>query len=211
MIDITRPLARDTAAWPGDTPLAIDWTLHVARGDTVTLSRITFSPHVGTHADAPAHYDPDGHLTGAFELATFLGPVRVIDARGHEAVTVEVLEKSEAIGCSRVLVRSLDTVRLQEFVSDFPPLSPEGAVALVNAGLRLYGTDAPSVDPVDSVTMSAHRILGGAGLPILENLDLSRADPGDYDLIALPLKLAEAEAAPVRAILMPPGTLKRDR
>jgi arylformamidase len=107
-----------------------------------------------------------------------------------------------------VLVRSLDSVRPEEFVSDFPPLTPEAAEALVQSGLRLYGTDAPSVDPVDSAGMAAHRALGAAGLPILENLDLSRVEPGDYDLLALPVKLAGAEAAPVRAVLLPAGTLR---
>jgi len=92
-------------------------------------------------------------------------------------------------------------------VSDYPPLAPDGAEALVGSGVRLYGTDAPSIDPMDSADMTAHRILGAAGLPILENLDLSRAPAGEYDLIALPMKLVEAEAASVRAVLLPAGSL----
>ncbi len=207
MIDISRPLGVATAAWPGDTPLQIDWVLHISRGDNVSLSRVTLSPHVGTHADAPAHYEQDGPTTGELDLAAFLGAVRVIDVSGSEAVTAEVLAERNALGRPRVLVRSLEQVRPEEFVSDFPPLSTEAAKALVSSGLRLYGTDAPSVDPVDSSSMSAHRVLGAAGVPILENLDLSAADPGDYDLVALPVKLTEVEATPVRAVLLPPGSL----
>lgn len=207
MIDITRPLGVGTASWPGDSSFEIDWTFHHSRGDNVSVSRISLSPHVGTHADAPYHYLADAAQTSGFGLEAFLGPVRVIDARGTQTVSVDLLRRSGALGARRVLVRLLETVRLEEFVSEFPPLEPDAAEALVCSGLRLYGTDAPSVDPVDSASMSAHRVLGGAGTPILENLDLSNVETGDYDLLALPIRLTEAEAAPVRAVLFPVGTL----
>jgi len=171
------------------------------------LSRITLSSHLGTHADAPAHYELGGDTTDSFILTAFVGPVRVIDVRGCDSVTSQVLEEHSALGSARVLVRSLEEIRPEEFRSDYPSLAPDGAEALVRSGVRLYGTDAPSVDPMDSASMTAHRVLGAAGLPILENLDLSRAPAGDYDLVALPLKLMQAEAAPVRAILLPAGSI----
>lgn len=208
MIDITQPLGSRTAAWPGDTPFEIDWTLHTSRGDNVTLSRVTFSPHIGTHADAPAHFDVDGPLTGAFELGAFLGPVRVVDARWAKSVDLSLLESAEALGAPRLLVRAVPELRPEEFASEFAALSPDTADALVRSGLRLYGTDAPSIDPVQSASMSAHRVFGAAGIPIIENLDLSHAEPGDYDLVALPLRIVEAEAAPVRAVLLPAGSLR---
>lgn len=207
MIDITRPLGSRTAVWPGDTPFDLDWTMHVWRGDSVSVSRISMSPHVGTHADAPAHFRSGGATTGSFDLAAFVGRVRVIDACGSGSIDLAVFEDGGALGCSRVLVRVLKVVHPEEFVHDFPALAAEAAEALVGNGLRLYGTDAPSVDPVDSSRMSAHRVLGEAGVPILENLDLTQVAPGDYDLIALPLKLEAAEAAPLRAVLLPPGSL----
>ncbi len=209
--ELTRPLGVDTAAWPGDTPFGLEWTWQLSRGDSVSVSRLTFSPHVGTHADAAAHYAADGDPAGAFDLAAFVGPVRVVDVRGCGAVTADVLAERGALGRPRVLVRCLDVVRPDEFVSDFAPLDPDAAAALVRSGLRLYGTDAPSVDPVDSAEMRAHRALGGGGVPILENLDLSAAEPGDYDLLALQVRLTEAEAAPVRAVLLPAGTLRAAR
>ncbi len=207
MIDITRPLDEATAAWPGDTELSIDWTLQIDRGDTVSVSRITLSPHVGTHADAPAHYMADGALSGTFRLAAFLGPAKVIDASDCDSLSVEHLQEREAIGSPRLLVRTLEHGDPTKFVSEFPPLDAKAAETLLRAGLVLFGTDAPSVDPVDSKTMDAHRMLGAAGVPILENLDLAAAEPGDYDLLALPVKLMQTEAAPVRAVLLPPGTL----
>lgn len=206
MIDITRPLDVGTAAWPGDTALSIDWSLQLSRGDAVSVSCLRLSPHVGTHADAPAHYEPGGAKTGQFDLGAFLGPARVVGARKRDAVTAEMLARQAAIGQPRVLVRSLERARPDVFESEFPPLATDAAEALVRSGLRLYGTDAPSVDPVDSATMDAHRVLGAAGIPILENLDLSAAEPGLYDLVALPMKLVETEAAPVRAVLLPCGT-----
>lgn len=207
MIDITRPLGSRTAEWPGDTPFSLDWTAHVWRGDSVSVSRILMSPHVGTHADAPAHYQSGGATTGSFDLTAFMGRVRVIDARGSGLIDLSVLETGGAVGCLRVLVRVLDEAQTEEFVHDFPALAVEAAEALVSNGLRLYGTDGPSVDPVDSSRMSAHRVLGAAGVPILENLDLTQVVPGDYDLIALPLRLEAAEAAPLRAVLLPPGSV----
>jgi len=211
MIDITRRLSVATAPWPGDTPLQIEWTLHLSRGDNVSLSRLTLSSHAGTHADAPAHYDQEGYTTDHFDLAVFVGPVRVIDARDCDSLTAEFFKARNAVGCSRVLVRSLEQVRPHEFVSDFLSLSPGGAEALVGAGLVLYGTDAPSVDPMDCSAMTAHRVLGAAGIPILESLDLSEAGPGDYDLLALPMSIMAAEASPVRAVLLPAGSLTLER
>jgi len=126
-------------------------------------------------------------------------------------VSVERLKERDAIGARRLLVRLLGDLRPQEFVSDFPPLEMGAADALVHAGLMLYGTDAPSIDPVTSSAMSAHRVLGGGGIPILENLDLTHAEPGEYDLVALPVKLTDAEAAPVRAVLLPPGSVAAGR
>ena len=207
MIDITQPLSAATAPWPGDTALRVDWNLHLSHGDNVSLSSISLSSHLGTHTDAPSHYLPDGHSMDGFALPAFVGPVRVIDVRGCESVTSQVLEERGALDSPRVLVRSLEEVRPEKFVSDYLPLSADGAEALVGSGARLYGTDAPSIDPVDSASMTAHRILGAAGLPILENLDLTHAPPGDYDLVALPLKLMKTEAAPVRAVLFPAGSI----
>jgi arylformamidase len=207
MIDISRPLSVTTAPWPEDTALSIDWTLHLSRGDNVSLSTIRLSTHLGTHADAPAHYMPDGHTMSGFSLLAFVGPVQVIDVVGCDSVTAQVLKEQSVLSSPRVLVRSLAEVVPEEFVDDYPPLAPDGAEALVNSGVRLYGTDAPSVDPVDCPGMDAHRILGSAGLPILENLDLTHVPPGKYDLVALPMRLVEAEAAPVRAVLLPAGSL----
>jgi arylformamidase len=207
LIDLTLPLDARAAPWPGDTPLILDWTMHLERGDSCSVSRITLSPHTGTHVDAPAHYLEDGSLADSLELRRLIGPAAVVDARGRDAITVELLRELAAEG-SRLLVRTLERREPDAFPDKFPPLLPDAARWLVEDGLILYGTDAPSVDPRESRTLDAHRALGTAGIPILENLDLGRVEPGRYDLVALPLRLTEAEAAPLRAILLPPGSLR---
>ncbi len=209
MIDITRPLGPETASWPGDTPFEIDWTLDLDRGDSCSVSRLVLSPHTGTHADAPAHYLEDGATTETFDLDAFIGPVRVLDARGAE-LGLDWFRSQGALGETRLLVRTLERTRPDRFAEGCPPLDPDAARALVDAGLRTFGTDAPSVDPVDSTTLAAHRALGAGGVAILENLDLERAAAGRYDLVALPVRLIGADAAPVRAVLFPAGTLARE-
>lgn len=138
-------------------------------------------------------------------MEIFLGPAWVVDARGAErldAGTLAALVEGGAPRLERLLVRTQERVDSEAFVERFPPLGEDGARWLVERGLRLFGTDAPSVDPVDSKTLPAHRLLGAAGAAILENLELAHVPPGLYRLIALPLRVPEADASPVRAILM---------
>lgn len=200
--DISRPLSRRTAAWPGDTPYALEWTMQIARGASVNVSRWTLSPHVGTHVDAPLHYRENGAAPADFALDLFVGPALVVDARGAERLDEKTLARLAATHVERLLVRTQERVDPERFLERFPPLTEDGARLLVGGGLRLFGTDAPSVDPVDSKTLAAHKILGTAGVAILENLDLAEVPPGVYRLLALPLRVTEADASPVRAILM---------
>lgn len=202
IFDISRPLSRRTAAWPGDTPYSLDWTMEIARGASVNVSRWTLSPHVGTHVDAPLHYRENDATPADLPLDLFVGPALVVDARGADRLDEATLARLAAAPVERLLVRTQEHADPEVFVERFPPLTEDGARWLVGRGLRLFGTDAPSVDPVDSKTLTAHKVLGAAGAAILENLDLAEAPPGVYRLIALPLRVTEADASPVRAILM---------
>ncbi|MGH7545436.1 MAG: arylformamidase [Gemmatimonadota bacterium] len=200
--DISRPLERRTTAWPGDTPYSLDWTMRIAHGASVNVSRWTLSPHVGTHVDAPLHYREGGATPADLPLDLFVGEALVVDARDEDRLDEETLARLVPARVERLLVRTQERVDPALFVERFPPLTEHGARRLVADGLRLFGTDAPSVDPVDSKTLAAHKILGTAGVAILENLDLAHVPPGVYRLLALPLRVTEAEASPVRAILM---------
>lgn len=199
--DITRPLSAATAPWPGDTPFRLEWTWTQAAGSSVNVSAITASPHVGTHADAPYHFDSAAPAMDAVDLAPYLGPCRVVALEGRPAIGLADLESLGLAGVQRLLVRTGSSPAAERFNPGFTWLAPDAAAYLAGLGLLLFGTDAPSVDPYDSTDLPAHRALGRGGVAILENLALEAVPPGDYELIALPLRLVGADASPVRAVL----------
>ncbi|MFP4623852.1 MAG: cyclase family protein [Gemmatimonadota bacterium] len=209
IIDISQPLGPETAVWPGDRPFVLDWSMRRDRGDSVDVAAITLSVHTGTHVDGPGHV-VGGAGAGELELSAFVGPAVVIDARpaieGEPPVVgPEALDGIDPATTPRVLLRTRDAVDPTEFPDRVVALSPALAERLVAAGFVLVGTDAPSVDPVDSKALEAHRILVAGGVPNVENLVLSGVEPGVYTYIGLPLKLRGADSSPVRAVLVRPG------
>lgn len=203
--DITRPLVAGHPVWPGDSPCRVEWRARLGPGVAYNQSELRMSPHTGTHADGPFHMLPDGPMIGAAPLEAFIGPARVVDATGRasldEAWAAEVLAEGAP---ERLLVRTGAWTDPAVFPTAFAALTPESARMLVDAGVRLIGTDAPSPDPFASADVPVHHVLLGAGAGILENVMLDGVPPGDYELIALPLRLMDAEASPVRAILRGP-------
>lgn len=202
IIDISQPLGVSTAVWPGDQPFELRWSMEQARGDSVNVAVLNMSVHTGTHTDGGYHVSASGLRAAQLPLDAFLGQALVIDARGREVLDERVLDDVALNGAVRVLFRTRDAIDATVFPRDF--LSPTTGLArrLVQAGVRLVGSDAPSMDHVDSKTLDAHHVLVDAGVAILENLVLSEVPAGVYTLIALPLKLTEADASPVRAVLL---------
>lgn len=149
------------------------------------------SAHLGTHADAISHVIPGGASAGALPLGPFLGPARVVDLPGRGEVGPDALPRA-CLGVARVLFRTGGRAFL----------APLAAVRLAERGAILVGTDAASIDPEDAEDLPVHRMLLGRGVYLLEGLDLSATEPGDYRLIALPMPLADLDAAPVRAVLI---------
>lgn len=202
VIDISQSVAGTTAVWPGDHPFALDWTLRRDRGDSVNVAAAHLSVHTGTHADGPYHVLDDGLKAAGLPLDSYLGKAVVVDATGSSELTPATVGDVKLRKAHRILFRTRGNVDEGEFPSAFAALTPELAELLVKKGIRLVGTDAPSVDPADSKTLDAHRILITGGVAILENLMLSQVAPGKYTLIALPLKLTDADSSPVRAVLI---------
>ena len=204
--DISPLISPDAPLFPGDEPFALRWTAQLSPGCPVNLSAITMSPHVGAHADAPLHYANDAPSIDQVDLQAYLGPCRVIHALGAAPlITVEHLRHAEAHLLPRVLVRCCaraDTAWNPAFTA----YAPEALEWLAARGVKLIGIDTPSVDPADSKTLDSHQQLRRLDLRVLENLVLDDVPEGDYELIALPLKLQGACASPVRAILreLPP-------
>ena len=199
LIDITPAVSPALEGWPGDTRFAAVPRWSQAQGDSCTVARVTLSSHLGAHADAPLHYRAGGADAAALPLERYLGPVRVVQCPGSRAIGPAEAER--AAGAERVLYRVLPEGGERAFPGAFAALTPAGARTLVGFGLKLFGTDAPSVDPVDSKTLDAHHALDRGGVAILEGLALAGVPAGEYELIALPLKWQDVDAAPVRAVL----------
>lgn len=199
--DISPPIAPDSPLFPGDEAYSQRWTARIGPGCPVNLSAITMSPHIGAHADAPLHYADGERAIGAVPLAPYLGPCRVIHAIGcGRLVRPEHLAHAAGALPERVLVRTCDKAPTA-WSDDFASFAPETIDWLAGLGVRLVGIDSQSVDPADSKTLAAHHRLLQHDLRVLENLVLDDVPSGDYELIALPLKLARACASPVRAVL----------
>jgi arylformamidase len=201
LIDISPPISPTSPAFPGDTLYAQRWTAQIDPECPVNVSAITMSPHLGAHADAPLHYARDGAAIGAMDLEPFIGPCRVVHAIDCGAlVRPEHLAHAAAGLPSRVLVRTARAAATQ-WSPSFTAFDPRTIAWLASVGVRLVGIDTPSVDPADSKTLDSHQQLLAHNLRVLENLVLDEVPAGDYELIALPLKLIEADASPVRAVL----------
>ena len=199
--DISPPVHRDTPAFPGDTKYEQRWTATIAPGCPVNVSAITMSPHLGAHADAPLHYGVDAPAIGTVDLEPYLGRCRVIHAIAKGAfVTRDQLQHGAASLPPRVLVRT-NQHTATEWTSSFAAFAPDAIAWLASQGVRLVGIDTASVDPADSKTLESHQQLLQHDMRVLENLVLDDVPEGDYELIALPLKLMTACASPVRAIL----------
>jgi len=200
--DISPAIAPDSPLFPGDTAYSQQWTATIAPGCPVNLSAITMSPHIGAHADAPLHYGAGAATIGQVDLAPYLGPCRVIHAIGcGPLVRPEHLAHALTADLPpRVLVRTCTTAPTA-WSPEFSAFAPETIAALAALGVMLVGIDSQSVDPADSKTLDSHHNLLRLNLRVLENLVLDDVPAGDYELIALPLKLTHADASPVRAVL----------
>jgi arylformamidase len=199
--DISPPIAPDSPLFPGDTAYSQQWTAQIGPGCPVNLSAITMSPHIGAHADAPLHYGVGAKTIGDVDLAPYLGRCRVIHAIGcGPLVRPEHLAHAIADLPPRVLVRTCE-IAPTTWSPEFSAYAPETIAWLAGLGVRLVGIDSQSVDPADSKSLDSHHLLLTHDLRVLENLVLDDVPAGDYELIALPLKLTTADASPVRAVL----------
>ena len=199
--DISPPISTASPLFPGDAAYSQRWTAEIGPGCPVNLSAITMSPHIGAHADAPLHYGSNGATIGAVDLAPYLGRCRVIHAIdcGPLVRPAHLTHAADDLP-PRVLVRTCRQAPTL-WSPDFSAFAPETIRWLAARGVRLVGIDSQSVDPADSKTLASHRQLLELDLRVLENLVLDDVPAGDYELIALPLKLVQADASPVRAVL----------
>ncbi|MBO9648899.1 MAG: arylformamidase [Variovorax sp.] len=200
--DISPPVHEGAPVFPGDTPYRQRWVATIAPDCPVNVSEITLSPHIGAHADAPVHYDPGAATIGRVDLSPYLGPCRVIHAIGCGPL-IEWAHVEHAVDAlpPRVLVRTYERAPIDRWDPQLAAFAPATIERLAALGVTLIGIDTASIDPADSKTLDSHQIIRRLGLRVLENLVLDDVPEGDYELIALPLKLMDADASPVRAVL----------
>ncbi len=202
LYDISPPIVPGIPVWPGDTDYAEERHWTIEPGCPVNVSRITMSTHTGSHADAPLHYNAQGQAVCALDLARYIGMCRVIDATDSgPLIEPGILDGRLDPPIERVLFRTYERAPLDAWDANFTAIHPATIELLAKAGVILVGIDTPSLDPMTSKTMDAHKAVRAHGLSILESLVLDDVPEGDYELIALPLKLANLDAAPVRAVL----------
>jgi arylformamidase len=202
LIDISPLISEAIAVWPGDTPYAHSRNLDIGAGANITLSDIRTTVHVGAHADAPSHYIAGGMDIAARRLDHYIGPCVVVNverARGRRIVPDDLRDRK--ITAPRVLFRTNTFPDPDHWNDDFASLSPELVDVLHDRGVILIGIDTPSVDPFESKALEAHQALARHDMANLEGLVLDGVEEGEYELIALPLRLANADASPVRAVL----------
>jgi arylformamidase len=199
LIDVSVPIRPGLVVWPGDPEVHVDLASAIADGDEANVTRLALSAHAGTHVDAPSHFFEDAGTTDELSLDALVGPCVVVDATAARGeLGPEALDGVES-GIERVLfkTRNSELWEREGFVEGAVELGQEGAHEVVRRGIRLVGIDYLSIGGNET-----HRTLLAAGVVPLESLDLRGVEPGAYRLVCLPLRLAGADGAPARAILI---------
>lgn len=200
--DITQILRPGLPVWPGDTDFIREDQWVIGPDCPVKVSRLTLSTHSGTHADAPEHYHSDGMDIAGVDLSAYLGTCVLVTATGDSAsVTCDDIDLATVSGAQRVLIRTYSRFPHAAWDSGFRAISADLIEHLGQQACRLIGTDAASLDPETSKTLDAHHAVKRHDMRILEGLVFDNVPDGRYELIALPLPIADADASPVRAIL----------
>lgn len=201
LYDISPPLGASLAVWPGDSPLTREVLLDLGRGDSVTLSTLRSTVHLGAHADAPSHYGKDASDIGSRPLELYLGACEVMRVEVIRGARITPAMLPRAVTAPRLLLATGTFPDPTRFNEDFAALSAELVDRLHLAGVRLVGIDTPSMDLFASKDLPAHQRLLAHDMAILEGLVLDGVPEGSYELIALPLRLEGFDASPVRAVL----------
>ncbi len=207
--DVTVPITERMPVWPGDPQVKVEWLARTDRGDALNLSRLSLSSHTGTHVDAPSHFVHQGLTVDRLPLDLFIGPAFVAEMAGLEgrAIRAEDLAAlSLPQGTVRLLLKTGNSCfwqgRESSFRADYVHLTPEAARWLVEHGIRLIGVDYLSVEALDAADHRVHHTLLGAGVLVVEGLDLSEVPAGPCHLVCLPLKVEGGEGAPARVLVI---------
>ncbi len=200
--DLSPLIDPSLAVWPGDRPFSREVALSMATGAHLDLSSIHTTVHLGAHADAPSHYGLGADSIDALGLEAYVGPCQVMRVAVGRGARIQPGHLTGPLRAPRVLFHTGTFPDPRQWNEDFASLSPELIEHLHAQGVVLVGIDTPSVDPFASKALESHQALLRTGMRNLEGLLLEDVPEGTYQLIALPLRLAGADASPVRAILL---------
>jgi len=205
IFDVSVPIRTGGLVYPGNPEIDISLQQAVAKGASANVSTIRFGSHTGTHADASRHFFDDAQPVDKIPLERLIGPALLLHFDdGLMSIGATELRPRAIKGHKRILLRTRNSALLsrEEFVKDYTFLAPDGAEYLVDNGVELVGVDYLSIEQFHSGHHRTHRTLLGAGVVIIEGLDLSAPPPGEYEFICLPLRLEGCDGAPARAVLV---------
>ena len=206
IFDVTVPIREGMTVWPGDAPVEFAVSSRISSGAAANISKVTLSSHCGTHVDAPWHFEDDGKRLDEIPAERWIGPAIVVDIpSGTERITAATLDGlAIPSGTTRLIFKTRWARRAHDapFDEGYVAVTADGARWLLDHGIDLVGIDSPSIECFDDHAHVCHHTLLGAGMPIVEGLDLSKIEPGPYLLICLPLHLAGSDGAPARVLLV---------
>jgi arylformamidase len=205
IIDVTVPLSCDVPTFPGDPHFDIRFPHRIADGEPYNVAALALGAHSGTHVDAPFHFIEDGGTVDQLPLEILIGKARVVELPVRDKIDRADVEAIDLRDDIRVLFKTRMSGQLKNpvFQEDFVYLTPEAAGYLVQIGIKLVGIDYLSVEKFGSKDFASHLALLGAGVVIIEGLDLTDAEPGEYDMTCLPLRIVGGDGAPARVVLRP--------
>lgn len=201
--DVTLALSEDLVAYPDDPPVRIERTKEISKDNAkYNLSTYSFGSHAGTHIDAPLHLIENGLSVDNLPLEMLIGRARVVEVTAPR-IDENVLKEFDFTTDMRVLFKTRNSYLWgqNEFVQDYVHITLDAARVLIKEGIKIVGIDYLSVDKFDSEDLATHRAFLNAGAIIIEGLDLREVEPGDYELICLPLKIKSGDGAPARVVL----------
>lgn len=203
IIDISPVISSKTAVFPGDTPFEQNFLLKIDSGHNIDLSTIKTTVHIGAHTDAPRHYHADGVSMAEQKLNYYIGSAQVIEVFVGKGQRITLKDLTHVdIKATRVLFKTSSFPNPNTWNDDFVSLSAELVNYLATKKVILVGIDTPSIDLANDQILESHTAVYKNNMAILEGIVLSEVSVGLYDLVCLPLKIADADASPVRAVLI---------
>jgi arylformamidase len=205
-MDISVPISDGMVHWPGDPPVRIYRLQDIEKGDDCNVSAVSMTVHTATHMDAPSHFTKLKTGIDKMPLSAVVGNVRVIEIKDEESIRLEEIRPHRIRKGEKILFKTKNSKRKWDkkpFDEKFVYISTEAAKFLAERGVQTIGVDYLSIGGFDGNIVEVHQIILKARIWVIEGLDLSRVEPGSYEMVCLPIKIENCDGAPARALLRP--------